>query len=210
MTLLKLIEDEVRCGEVGHGIVVHLGDMFKNEASEGAIIRLPDVVSLCMCGGVGLGQGALQPFRETEAVSLDLEKEAPFLPIRPREVKAAIRGPGRVQHETFGDSDISGGQVGARSSRRVDIRTTRGGIRTRGCTTAGGIGLLRETSRGSRRSRTRRGRSQADVGRHLMKGRGGRDAKETESQGGGDAEWATENREVGGGRGGKYTKWLRI
>ena len=94
--LLKLVEDEVRCGKVGHGVVVCLGDTFKNEASEGAIIHLPDVVSLRVCGGIGLGQGALQPFRETEAVSLDLEKEAPFLPIGLGKVKVEIRGPGHV------------------------------------------------------------------------------------------------------------------
>jgi hypothetical protein len=54
MTLAKLIEDEVQCREVRDSVVVGFGDMFENETSEGAIICLPDVVSFCMYGGVGL------------------------------------------------------------------------------------------------------------------------------------------------------------
>jgi len=55
MILAKLIEDKVQCGEVRDGVIVCLRNTFKDEASEGAIVCLPDFVSFCMCDSIGLG-----------------------------------------------------------------------------------------------------------------------------------------------------------
>jgi len=55
MTLVKFIEDEVRCGEVRDSIVVCLGNAFENEALKGAIVCLPDFMSFRVRGCIGLG-----------------------------------------------------------------------------------------------------------------------------------------------------------
>ena len=55
MALAKFIEYEVQHGEVRDGVVVRLGDAFKNEASEGAIVCLPDFVHFRMRCSIGLG-----------------------------------------------------------------------------------------------------------------------------------------------------------
>jgi len=55
MALAKFIEYEVRRGEVRDGVVVRLGDAFENEASEGAIVCLPDFVRFRMRCSIRLG-----------------------------------------------------------------------------------------------------------------------------------------------------------
>ena len=80
---------------------------------KGAIVRLPDVMCLGVESSIWLRQRAFQPFHESKAIALYFEPEAPFLPVRFREVETEIGGPGRIGHEALGDGDVIGsGGVG--------------------------------------------------------------------------------------------------
>ena len=55
MALLEFCEDEMRSGEMGHGIIIRFGDAPVDETSKGAVVCLPDFVSFRVRGCIGLG-----------------------------------------------------------------------------------------------------------------------------------------------------------
>jgi hypothetical protein len=113
VALLEFRVDEMRSGEMGDGVIVCFRDASIDKTTKGAIVCLPDVVRLGVESGIWLRQRAFQPFHESKAITLYFEPEAPFLPVRFREVETEIGGPGRIGHETLGDCDvIGGGRVG--------------------------------------------------------------------------------------------------
>jgi hypothetical protein len=109
VALLEFREDEMRSGEMGHGIIIRFGDAPVDETSKGAVVCLPDVVRLRVEGGVWLRERPFQPLSETEAIALNLQLEAPFFPVRFCEVKTEIGRPRGIGHVTLGNGDVTGG-----------------------------------------------------------------------------------------------------
>jgi hypothetical protein len=100
-----------------------------------------------------------------EVIRLDLELEAPFLPVGFGEVEVKISQQGSVRHEALGGNDVT-------SRQGVGIKTRRvGGIQTSGGPISWGSGLLEGPSHLPRRNREfQRGASrcwgQTDIGGH--------------------------------------------
>jgi len=84
--LPELREDKMRGGEMGNRIEIRLRDAPRDEPTKGAIVRLPDFVRFGVETGVRLRECSFQPSGEPKAIALNLQLEAPFLPVRFGEV----------------------------------------------------------------------------------------------------------------------------
>ena len=78
---------------MGNCIIVCLRNVSENESTKGAIVCLPDVMHFGVESGIRLGECPFQPFSEPKAIALDLQLEAPFLPIQFGKVKTEIGRP---------------------------------------------------------------------------------------------------------------------
>ena len=81
MVLLEHHKDKVGGGEMGNHIIVHLGNAPGNESTKGVIVYFPDVMCFRVENGIRLRECPFQPFSESKAITLNLQLEAPFLPI---------------------------------------------------------------------------------------------------------------------------------
>jgi hypothetical protein len=81
MVLLEHRKDEVGGGEMGNYIIVHLRNASENESTKGVIICFLDVMCFGVENGIRLRECPFQPFSESKAITLNLQLEAPFLPI---------------------------------------------------------------------------------------------------------------------------------
>ena len=108
VTLLELCKHEVRCGEVGNRIIIHLRDAPRDETAEGAVVRLPDFVRFGVESGVRLRERSFQPSSEPKAIALNFQLKAPFLPVRFGEVKAKIGRPRGIGHKALRNCDVTG------------------------------------------------------------------------------------------------------
>jgi len=135
---------------VANGAVIRLRDAHEDEATEGAVIGLPNFVRFGMENRVRTGKCALEPPSETQVISLAVELEAPFLPVGFGKIEAEISRPGVVRHKTFSDGYVTGrGGDGIQTS-------SGGGIQTRWGPPSGGSGSsgTRHRLRSSRQNGT--------------------------------------------------------
>ena len=81
VTESKFLEDEVGGGQGFDRNEVRLGDAAKDKGMERAVVGFPNVMGLGVFCRAWAGQHSLQPFGETQAISLNSEPETPLLPV---------------------------------------------------------------------------------------------------------------------------------